>query len=364
MSASHPVLDDFTDIPDIAGLALTVNGPVEPSALGPALMHEHLFCDLRRPGSIKRPGEDSPEALEPLSIANLARTRGGRPNFDNDAILDLDLVIEEAAAYARAGGGTIVDVTGPRMGRQPEKMRALSEATGLHVIQGAGYYTAAFHPPYMGTHSIDDLAAEIVRDVVVGAGESGIRSGVIGEIAAEETPVSEAEWKSVRASARASRITGAPVSFHVGGNGEDKLRVIDACFEEGVAPESIVMGHSGELTVNHDLADRVLARGVFIEFDFLNSPGSPGGYLGIRSDHRVARAVADLVERGYADQILLGHDICQLFQLKRYGGTGYDYISLHFVPALERLGVPRSATEAIMVANPARALAFAAPQAR
>jgi len=364
MTAQPPSLDEFDAIPDLSGRALTVRGPVDPALLGAALMHEHLFCDLRRPGAILRPGEDQPEAHEPLGIANLARTRGGRPNFDNDAIGDLELVIEEAAAFAAAGGGTIVDVTGPRMGREPEKLRALSEATGLHVVQGGGYYTAAFHPIDMATREVDSLAAEIVSDVVRGAAGSGIRTGIIGEIAAEETPVSAAEWKSVRASALASRLTGAPISFHVGGNGDDKLRVIDACLEQGVAPQSIVMGHSGELARDAALADRVLSRGVFIEFDYLSAPGSPGGYLDLVSDHRIAAAVADLVQRGYAEQLLLGHDICQKFQLTRYGGTGYAYISRHFLPALLRLGVPAGAVEAIMVRNPARALAFAAPQPR
>ncbi|MBH5338433.1 aryldialkylphosphatase [Streptomyces pactum] len=350
------------EIPDLSGRVLTVAGPVDPSALGTTLMHEHVFVDLRRSPRFHRPGEDSPEAAEPLTLANLARTRHGRPNADNDQLGDFDEMLAEVLAFTRAGGGTLVEVSPPGLGRDPEALLRLSRAAGLHVVMGAGWYTPAFHPEDMGERSVDDLADAIVRDIVLGADGTGIRSGVIGEVGAESAPLTDGELKSVRASGRAGRITGAPVTFHVGGVGEDKFRVLDILAEEGVPASNIVLGHAGEVLADPAFGERVLARGVFVEFDFLTSPGSPWGHLFLTSDHKVARGIADLVERGYAHQILLGHDVCQKIQLKKYGGQGYDYIPRHFLPALRRLGVSEEALRMIMVDNPARALAFAAPR--
>lgn len=350
------------EIPDLTGLALTVDGPVDPATLGHTLMHEHIFVDLRRPERFHRPGEDSPEAAEPLTLATLARTRHGRPNADNDVLGDFDEMLTEVRAFSAAGGGTMVEVSPNGLGRNPEALRRLARASGLHIVMGAGWYTPTFHPVDMAERTVDELADDIVRDVVIGVGDSGVRSGIIGEVGADSAPLTDDELKSVRASGRASRVTGAPITFHVGGVGEDKFTVLDVLTDEGVAPENIVFGHAMDVLMNPALGDRLLARGVFVELDFLASPGSPWGHLVLTSDHKVARGIAELIERGYVDHLVLGHDVCQKIQLKRYGGQGYDYIPRHFLPALRHLGVSEEALHTIMVDNPARALAFATPQ--
>lgn len=352
------------EIPDLSGQVLTVDGPIAPSALGATLMHEHLLVDLRRPAHALRPGEESPERDLPLTLENLAAVRRGRPNADNDVIADVALAGAEAQAFADVGGGTIVDVTGAGMGRDPRGLREIAARTGLNVVMGGGFYTTTFHPQDFAERSVDQLAASIVRDVVIGVDGTGIRTGIIGEVGAESAPLVAAEWASVRASARAAHITGAPLTFHVGGQGAEKLDVIDACLDEGVPGSGIVMGHAGQLVTDLDLAERVLARGVFIEFDFLSSPGSPWGHLFLTSDHRIVAGIAELVARGHAGQLVLGHDICQKVQLKRYGGLGYDYITRHFLPALAAAGVSDRDLERIMIDNPARALAFEAPHAQ
>jgi phosphotriesterase-related protein len=350
------------EIPDIAGKALTVEGPVDPATLGATLMHEHIFVDLRRPPGFRRPGEDSAEAAEPLTLANLARTRHGSPNADNDVMNDFDEMLTEVLAYAHSGGGTMVEVSPIGVGRDPESLLRLSRASGLNIVMGGGWYTPTFHPEDMDGRSVDDLTDVIVRDIAVGAGDTGIRSGVIGEVGADSVPLTANELKSVRASGRASRITGAPVTFHFGGVGEEKFRVLDILEEEGVAPSNVVMGHAMDVLSGPEFAGRLLSRGVFVEFDFLASPGSPWGHLVLTSDHKITRGIADLVEQGYAHQIVLGHDVCQKIQLKRYGGKGYDYIPRYFLPALRALGVSEKAIHTITVDNPARALTFAEPR--
>ncbi|WP_312179728.1 aryldialkylphosphatase [Arthrobacter sp.] len=349
-------------IPNLAGKALTVAGPVDPAVLGETLMHEHIFVNIRRPGHALRPGEDSAEAARPLTLANLAETRRGAVNNDNDLLGDFDEMLAEILAFKYAGGGSMVEVSNLGLGRDPKSLLRVSRASGLHIVMGAGWYTEAFHPVDMDSRSVEDLTEVIVRDIVCGADGTGIRAGIIGEVGVEGNPLTPNELKSIRASGRASRLTGAPITFHFGGFGEEKFQVLDILEDEGADLTQVVMGHSGALGEDLPFARRLLGRGVFAEFDFLGTTGSPWGTLWPTTDFKVGQGIAALVEDGYAAQIVLGQDVCTKIQLKRYGGHGYSYISDHFLPALGALGIDDAVLRAFMVDNPRRALTFAEPR--
>lgn len=350
------------NIPNLEGKALTVLGPVMPESLGATLMHEHIFIDIRRPAHNTRPGTEFPEAHQPLTLDNLYWVRNGHTIEDNDILADMAEMCEAVLDFTHAGGGSIVEVSSIGLGRDAAALRELSQRTGLHIVMGAGWYEKNFHPQDMDDRTVDDLADEIVRDITVGVDGTGVRSGIIGEVGIEGNPLRANEIKSVRATGRASARTGCPISFHVGGYMEEKHDVLDIIADEGVDLSNVVMGHSGSLIGNLPFARRILARGVFVEFDYLGAPGSPGGTLGERTDFVVAKGIAELVADGHEDRIVLAHDVCTKLQLKPYGGTGFDYISRHFLPQLSRLGVSDEAIHKIMVTNPARALAFHAPK--
>lgn len=357
---------DAIEIPDRSGLVQTVLGTVEPADLGPTLMHEHVFLDIRRPphSPNPRPGEWDPGAEDPLTIENLAAVRRGRPNADNDILGDFALMLDEIGDFARQGGGTVVEVTTVDAGRDARALARLSRASGLNVVMGGGWYQKDLHPADFAELSLERLTALIVRDLVEGVCGTGVRSGVIGEIGAEGDPIHPQEMRSVRAAGRASALTGAPVTLHMGGFGEEKLRVLDALEEEGADPRSVVFGHAGTIAEDMDLARRLLSRGVTVEADFLGTTGSPWGTLFPFTDRGVARGFAELVADGWASQLVLGGDVCQRIQLRRYGGHGYGYVVDHFLPTLAEFGVPPEDLERMMVGNPARVLAFRAPGRR
>lgn len=352
-------------IPDRSGLVQTVLGPVAPETLGPTLMHEHLFLDIRRPAHTPnpRPGEWDAAAAHPLGLANLAAVRRGCVNADNDVLGDLSTALDEVGVFVRQGGGAVVEVTTAGIGRDARSLAALSRASGLHVVMGAGWYQRDLHPAGLAERSIEDLADEIVRDLVVGVDGSGIPAGIIGEVGAEGDPVHPEEMRSVRAAGRASAATGAPITLHMGGFGEEKLRVLDSLEAEGADPRSVVFGHAGTIADDLDLARRLLARGAAVEADFLGATGSPWGTLFPFTDRSVARGFAELVADGWGSQLVLGGDVCQRVQLRRYGGHGYGYIVDHFLPTLAEFGVPEDAIRRMMVENPARLLAFREPRA-
>lgn len=360
-------MNDDLFVPNREGLVQTVLGLVRPELLGRTLMHEHIFLDIRRPlhSAGPRPGEWDKAAERPLALENLAAVRQGMPAADNDVLGDFDEMLDEVGDFVKQGGGTMVEVTPRGVGRDPRGLSQLSRAAGLNVVMGAGWYQKDLHPVDFATTSLEALTEIIVRDVVtgvsVGPGQR-VRAGIIGEVGAEGDPVHPEEMRSVRAAGRASALTGAPITLHMGGFGEAKLRVLDAIEEEGADPRSVVFGHAGTIADDMSLARRLLARGVTVEADFLGTTGSPWGTLFPFTDRGVARGFAELVADGWGAQLVLGGDVCQRVQLRRFGGHGYGYIEEHFLPTLAEFGVSEAALDAMMIDNPARVLAFRAPK--
>jgi len=349
-------------IPNIAGKVLTVTGPIEPAALGETLMHEHIFINFELPLPEQPKHATEVEiSHQKLSLANLWAVRSGVWNADNDFLGDFDTAYDELMAYKRRGGGTIVEVSNIRLGRDPHALARISRATGLNVVMGAGWYQKRYHPLNMDQLTLEEMTQTIVKDIAEGVDGTSSRSGIIGEIGINGNPLTPNELKSTRASARAARLTGAPMSFHLGGYREEKLTILDVVASEGVPLQRVVMGHSNSLLMDLPLARRVLARGVTLEFDWLGALGSPGGFLGPSDDLKIAHGIVQLVKEGFVDQIVISHDVCTKLQLQKYGGFGYTYIDKYFLPALRRFGLSESDIHKIMVVNPARQLTFAAP---
>ena len=80
---------------------------------------------------------------------------------------------------------------------QPAALARVSEATGVQVVMGCGWYHDRWYPELINTTSTDALAELIVRDLAEGVDGTGIRPGIIGEIG-----VRKIREKSLRQTAR------------------------------------------------------------------------------------------------------------------------------------------------------------------
>ena len=126
---------------------------------------------------------------------------------------------------------------------------------------GTAYYQRVYHPDDMDSRTVEQLTDVIVRDVTVGVRETGVRSGIVGEVGINGGPLTDNELKSMRAAARAARLTGAPVCIHLGGVGMEKHRMLDIADDEGVDLERVIMGHCDELVDDMPLLYELLERG-------------------------------------------------------------------------------------------------------
>jgi predicted metal-dependent phosphotriesterase family hydrolase len=300
---------------------VTVTGPIPASQAGYTLSHEHLLCDLW----------------------DLARSY--------DSILDDEsLAIRELAEYREAGGRTLIDATSSGLGRNPSALRRISEATGIQVIMGAGWYRECFYPAIVFEEDTNALADLIVNEVTQGADGTDVRAGIIGEIGTERKHITPAQERVFRAAARAQRRTGACVMTHTTHFGELALEQIALLQEEGVPAGRIVISHLGD---RHDTRQllKIAQQGVFLSVDNIGYVGQ-----GYPADEVRARNVALLTSEGHLGQIVLSGDICQKTHLAAYGGKGYAHVPRHFVPLLHQNGLTEEATHQMTVVNPARML--------
>ena len=119
-------------------MIMTVRGAIPAADLGYTLSHEHLLCDLWR----------------------FVRSY--------DAILnDESIAIQELAEYKAAGGATVVDVTSGGLGRNPAALRRISDATGLHIVMGAGWYREPFYDRSIWERTTNAIAVSISTQVFV-----------------------------------------------------------------------------------------------------------------------------------------------------------------------------------------------------
>ena len=198
-----------------SGLVMTVDGPIPSADLGVTLMHEHLQNDCRCWWNPPREPERQHLAEGPVRIEILGELRQDPfVNRHNIALDELDLAIKEVAAFAQAGGRTVVDPTCRGIGRDPVKLRAIASGTGLQVVMGAGYYLHTSFPAGFEALSADDIADQIVREALDGVDGTDARIGLIGEIGVS-SDFTKGEERSLRGAARAmvrTDVSGTPAS--------------------------------------------------------------------------------------------------------------------------------------------------------
>jgi phosphotriesterase-related protein len=229
-------------------------------------------------------------------------------------------------------------------------LRRIAEATGVHIIMGAGWYREDVYPPFVRELGTNGLAGRIVEELTLGVDGTAVRAGIIGEIGTERKFITPAQERVFRAAARAQRKTGAAIMTHTTHFGELALEQIALLREEGVPAERILISHLGD---RHDTAPllAIARQGVYLGIDNIGYGGD-----GYPDDSIRARNVVTLVREGYLDRVLLSGDVCLKTHLHAYGGKGYDHVPLQFLPLLRQHGLGEREIHAMTVANPARLL--------
>jgi 5-phospho-D-xylono-1,4-lactonase len=293
-----------------AGVIRTVRGDISPSEFGPCDAHEHLFLVT--------------------------------PAQPGDGYADVPRAIEEAATLRDAGAKALVDWTPIGLGRDLDGLDAVSKAVGLHVVAATGLHRDAHY------EADDPLRAESEEALAERFTAELGRCGVI-KIGAGYHAISPFEAKAFAAAASAHTQVGAPVCVHTE-HGTMGLQIVERLQSLGVPPARLILAHVDR---NPDAGEHAetAAAGAWLQLD---GPGRTKYW----PDSTILDLIAELVERGHADRLLLGGDTGRRSMLRAYGGgPGMDYLFARFKPRLEReLG--HELSDQLFVANPARAFAF------
>ena len=282
---------------------------------GYTLTHEHMTIDLT-------PGDLGTTSFEPL-------------------VRDLKM------AYA-FGVRNVVDMTNQSMGRAPEYVRRLMDATGINIILSTGYYLERYIGPYVEDAAVSELSQQAVSDLTCGIGSSGLCAGVIGEIAWHHEGPGECEKKAWEAMSAAALETGAVVSTHPS-RGIQQLPQAEYLIGRGIRPEKIVIGHV-EFYPSDEALKKLLEKGVYIGLDMI-------GKLGRERDEYRADTVRKVRDWGFLSQLTLSLDICRTQDLKTSGGYGYAYLFETFLPMLRERGLTQDDVDLLLGVNPARLFA-------
>jgi len=304
----------------------TVLGPVNASSLSVTQMHEHLLQDIYP-------------------------SRWGYEHILDDE----GIAIEELQRYKAAGGGTIVELSLIGTGRNPRGLKAISQATGVQIIMGTGFWLGP-QSSIVSSTSTNNLADQMIQNLTQGVEDTGIQAGIIGEIGAGaprnaggKVYLSPDEERLLRAAARAHVSTGALISldtFH----GEFALEKLAILQEEGVKSQRIIVGHLGDRR-DLDYYMELARNGVYLGFDH-------AGMINYAPDEWRVEMIKALIDRGFQDQIVLSMDVHRRSYWRCLGGIGYDYLLRSFVPLMHQSGITEDQVRTMLVDNPKCLLPF------
>jgi phosphotriesterase-related protein len=300
----------------------TALGPVPTTELGPTLMHEHVVT--RSPGV----QENWPHL------------------WDRNAILES--AERKMADLYRRGIRAIVDLTTVDLGRDIDLIVGVARRSRVHIVVATGVWWMPQR--YFGAHGVDAVAELFVRDITQGIGNSGVKAAII-KCATDTAGVTPVIENILRASARAQKATGVPISTHTwaaGRTGEAQQAIFA---QEGVDLSRVIIGHSGDSDDLRYLRG-LMERGSTIGMDRF-------GLENFLPTAKRVEVLARLCAEGYAPKMVLSHDancwtdmVTEDEKRRTRPLWHYNHISDDILPALRKTGVKEDQIEQMLVRNP------------
>lgn len=360
----------------------TVCGDIAPEELGFTTMHEHTMLDLSIASAfMKNIFPPIPDQMLEFVPQNYGFLKTGVYLLSKDlkVVDDFDYLANELGCFKALGGNALCDCSPIGIRIQVEKIRQLSEKTGLHIICATGIYTEISRPPELMGKDADFFYQLFKHEVECGIDGTDIKPGILKCALATCTQegITPGELAGLQACARLSAETGMCVHIHTDPTvpGELILSAIDsAIHNQGVDPERILVCHmdnriaSGvsiadylknpdlDRTLNLDVQKALLDRGISIGLDTWGMPIS-SQYSFVPDDLERLKALITLLDLGYSKQITLGDDFSSKIQGRTYGGYGCTRFTEFALPMLAQMGYQEQIRH-LTVDNPARILAF------
>src|SRR4030042_1248064 len=203
---------------------MTVNGPIQPSEMGPTLTHEHVLVDFIGADSIMY------------------------SHWNRDSVISKLMPVLLQAK--ESGVTTFFECTPKYLGRDPLILKQLSQKTGLNFITNTGYYGAynRYLPESMFTVDAMILADEWIAEFHNGIEDTGIKPGFIKIAVNPDDTLSPPDKTLITAAAFTHLATGLTIASHTGPE-KPAFAQIDIFREINVDPSAFIWVHAQRGTV-------------------------------------------------------------------------------------------------------------------
>lgn len=305
-----------------SGQVNTVLGAIPREKLGMTLMHEHVLVDFIGADKVSRERYNAEEVFK-VALPFLRRV------------------------YA-LGCRSLVECTPAYLGRDPELLRRLSEASGLNILTNTGYYGASndkYVPQHAFAATAEELAAGWIREFQDGIEGTRIRPGIM-KISVDKGSLSEIDAKLVRAAALTHLKTGLTIASHTE-DGTSALEELDLLNREGVAGSAFIWVHA-HIEPQTEKQIKAAQRGAWIEYDGISE----------KSLEQHVKLVKLMIDAGLIHRTLISQD-AGWYNVGEPGGgqyRSYDALFALFIPALRKSGVSEQQIRQLLIENPRKAL--------
>jgi len=227
----------------------------------------------------------------------------------------------------RLGCRRMLDCTPNFLGRDPELLARLSDATGIEIWSNTGLYGAADHkflPAFARSESAAQLAKRWIGETHEAWRPRFIKIGV------NRGPLDELDRKLVHAAAITSRETGLTIASHTG-DGAAAVEQLEIVTGERVSPAKFVWVHA-QNEPDHGMHEKVARAGAWVEFDG----------IGPKTVEVHLECVRFMAAKGLLKRTLVSQDSGWYHVGEPGGGEfrGYTYLYTHFLPRLKQAEAP------------------------
>lgn len=307
----------------------TVLGAVDSDKLGKTLMHEHILC------------------------ANWTARMSYCDWLDRREVIDL--AVRMLKAVKDCGFETFVDATPPGLGRDISIIKEVSERAEMNIIASTGFYW--YEEVWLVDKDIDRMAKRLIDEVDKGIQGTDCKAGII-KCATDKYGLSDNNKHMLKIIAKVQKETGLPVYTHTSIQNKIAPLQQEYLMELGIPADKMVIGHVGD-TDDIEFMESILRKGSYIGLDRF-------GLDWIFPDERRVKALAQLVERGWKDKLVLSHD-CSVFidefnneweERKKVDLSKLDFQYTHLpkriVPQLLQAGVTQADIDYLFTEVPRR----------
>ncbi|MDO4622064.1 MAG: hypothetical protein Q4B22_03850 [Eubacteriales bacterium] len=378
----------------------TVLGDIAPEELGFTSMHEHTIAKqmqsglvmmknlptLMKAGEAYQNGEDVKAETQrriELGINDFPKmtfegSQGASKLFKKNParkLNDIEYFTNELLAFKNAGGNALLDCS-PFARVSSDQYQELSKKSGIHLLTCSGFYVKAGIPKKYRKGGILTMRHMVEYELEHGDGKSSARPGFLkcafGTL--ENGMLAESEKNALITCASVAEERGMAIEIHLAFplRQQHVLEAADILINSvGISSEKVVFCHLDSISLgagnpvakineygyDATLALKLVDKGFNVSFDAWGNAMGDRSMTDYLDDTRYV-FLKEMISQGYAEHIVLGHDLLSKAAGVQNGGCGYTRFPNYLREHLPADGLNVELLDVMAVKNPARILAF------